>query len=116
MVPREELPLGVELTDQMTPVLELPDTVAEKAYVEPARMLAVGGEMATETVCVAGCVGLVVTLEALPQETRARDTSRSKGVRRNGQSRVRIVCGGERGGKTGRGDRKGAGGEWKRGR
>jgi len=116
MVPREELPLGVELTDQVTPVLELPDTVAEKAYVEPARMLAVGGETATETVCVAGCVGLVVTLEALPQETRVRDTSRSGGVRRNGQGMIRIVWRGERGGETGRADRKGAGRKWKRGR
>jgi hypothetical protein len=72
--------------------------------------LAVVGEMATVSVWVVGCVGMVLTLEALPQATRARDTSRSREVRRNEQSMITIVWSRERGGETGPGDRKRAGG------
>lgn len=48
MVPTADEPPVVELTDQETAVLEVPVTVAEKARLAPARMLAVAGE--TETV------------------------------------------------------------------
>ena len=49
MVPRVELPPGVELTDQVTEVLVVPATEAENVRLEPTRMLAEDGETVTET-------------------------------------------------------------------
>ncbi len=47
MVPSAEEPPGVLLTDQVTAVLEVPETVAEKEAELPTRILAVEGETAT---------------------------------------------------------------------
>jgi hypothetical protein len=49
MLPRVELPPVTLFTDQMTVVLAEPVTVAEKVRLAEARILAVEGEMETET-------------------------------------------------------------------
>ena len=46
-VPIVELPPAVPFTDQVTEVLVVPETVAEKRNEPPARMLAVEGETTT---------------------------------------------------------------------
>ena len=59
MVPRAAEPPGAPLTDQLTEVLELPETVAVNWKVLPERMLAVVGETLTEVEAgVPGLLGL----------------------------------------------------------
>jgi hypothetical protein len=50
IVPRVELPPELSLTNQVTPVFCVPETVAEKLAELSARTLAVCGETATEIV------------------------------------------------------------------
>ena len=86
MVPKLEELLAVELTDQETAVLEVFETVAEKASEAPARMLAVGGKTETETDCGDdGDEGFELVGEELPQELRSRTAAR-----RNTSRRVRF--------------------------
>jgi hypothetical protein len=69
MVPTVAEPPGVELTDHVTAELEVPETLALKLIVEPARRLAEAG--ATLTVTEAGCPGARVFVdEAVAQATR----------------------------------------------
>jgi hypothetical protein len=67
----------MSFTDQVTEVLVVPVTVAEKANDAPARMLAVGG--ATLTEIVAGGGGGFCEEEAVePQPTRISIKARSR--------------------------------------
>jgi hypothetical protein len=109
MVPREELPPEVELTDQVTEVLEEPVTVAEKGRVEPARTLAVVGEMEMVGAGVGPGVGVGWGELEEPQEIRTRarrDTSAKRKSLRSIEDIVGIVSKGRRWGTTGRRDRK----------
>jgi hypothetical protein len=95
MVPRVELPPGVELTDQETLVFEEPETVAEKVKEEPSRMLAVAGETLTEMEARGGAPGggEVGVFEPEVQEERAREIrkqrmeNRRSGVALHGRGR-----------------------------
>jgi hypothetical protein len=109
MVPREELPPEVELTDQVTEVLEEPVTVAVKGRVEPARTLAVVGEMEMVGAGVGPGVGVGWGELEEPQEIRTRarrDTSAKRKSLRSIEDIVGIVSKGRRRGTTGRRDRK----------
>ncbi len=76
MVPRDEEPPEVSLTNQVTEVFCVPVTVAEKAAELPARTLAVCGATATEMV--AGGGGCCVLEEPVaPQAARRKGTRRS---------------------------------------
>ena len=115
MVPRVEVPLATELTDQVTEVLLEPVTVAEKVSVEPARMLAVVG--ATATVTESGGGGLCfcpeeveLLQEASARTSRQTNTNTNRG--RSAEGIVRIVCGGGWGsGNWTVGQKRGRGGE-----
>jgi hypothetical protein len=64
IVPREAFPPATPLTDQVTAVFELPDTVAVKDSKPPARMFADAGETVTETD--AGATGFDGVATVLP--------------------------------------------------
>ncbi|HEY1468439.1 MAG TPA: hypothetical protein VGF61_05305 [Candidatus Acidoferrum sp.] len=75
MVPSAEEPPGVELTDQLTAVLLVPETVAEKDAEPPARTLAVEGETATE---MEGGGVLPVGEAEPPQDAREKEVGCAK--------------------------------------
>ncbi len=89
-MPRVDDPPAVPLILQVTAMFELPETVAVNWNWSPARMLAVDGEMVTETeVGVEGVVGLVgaedgAVAAAQPQVSRAASTGVALGVERMG--------------------------------
>ena len=74
MVPRAVEPPEMELTDQVTGVLEVPETEAEKESEEPARMLAAEGVTVTVMDCGGGNV--VVVREDVPQADRHENSGK----------------------------------------
>src|SRR6185369_13904169 len=84
MVPRAAEPPGAPLTDQLTEVLELPETVAVNWRVLPARMLAVVGETLTEVEAgVPALLGLppelLLPVAAQPRATTAANRAATTG-------------------------------------
>src|SRR5271167_4060070 len=88
MVPREVDPPAESLTDQVTAVFVVPETVAEKEAELPARTLAVEGKTATvmEGVAGGGCVPAEEVVE--PQPTRVKE--RKSSVAQKSEDGVRI--------------------------
>jgi hypothetical protein len=99
MMPSEEEPPGVSLTDQVTAALLVPVTVAENEAELPTRMLAVEGETAIVMEGGGGVCWLPVE-EAEPQAARKKEM-KSNGAQRAGVgARIgRIIFG-----RRGRGD------------
>lgn len=81
IVPAVELPPVTPFTRQVTPVLELPVTVAVNCLVWPVATLAEVGEMVTEI-----CGGAVLLLPA-PLQAERKNPVKAK---RNTQSRRRM--------------------------
>jgi hypothetical protein len=90
MEPSAEEPPGVLLTDQVTAVLLVPETVAEKDTESPARTLAVEGETATE---IEGGGGWVLVVEAAPPQD-AREKERKSSSAGEGARIGRFIFGG----------------------
>jgi hypothetical protein len=76
IVPSEEEPPEVPLTDHVTAGLVVPETLAENEAVLPARTLAEVGEMVTATSGVAGG-GVLPELVAEPQPARVQESKSS---------------------------------------
>ena len=92
MVPRAEEPPAALFTDQVTELLLVPVTVAEKVREAPARIFAVAGATVTATTA-AGAVGIFGEVEEEPDEHAVR---RNAGTRartaRWGQIRAERAC------------------------
>jgi hypothetical protein len=96
MVPSMEEPPAVSLTDQVTAVLEVPETVAENDAELPTRTLAVEGE--TATVMEAGGGGCVLFVEeAEPQAAREKEKRSNVAQRAGVGARIRSPIFGEGG-------------------
>jgi hypothetical protein len=76
IVPSEEEPPEVPLTDHVTAVLVVPETLAENETVLPARTLAEVGETVTATSGVAGG-WVLLELVAEPQPARVQESKSS---------------------------------------
>ena len=108
MVPSAGVPPGVLLTDQVTAVLLVPETVAEKAAELPTRILAVEGETATEMEAVGGG-GVLLVEEAEPQAARKKEKKSNVAQRAGVGARIGslIFGGGERRGNWTEGQNRG---------
>lgn len=95
MVPSAEEPPGVLLTDQVTAVLEVPETVAEKEAELPTRILAVEGETAT---VIAGGGGVCLLPVEEPQAAREKEKKSNVALRAGVGARIGnpIFVGGRR--------------------
>jgi hypothetical protein len=110
MVPMAAEPLGVSLTDQVTAVLEVPETVEEKEAELPTRTLAVEGE--TVTVMEAAGGGCVLPVEeAEPQAAREMERKSNVAQRAGVGARIgsSIFGGGKREGNWTKGQKRGKG-------
>jgi hypothetical protein len=96
MVPSEEEPPGVSLTDQVTAVLVVPETVAEKVAELPTRTLAVEGETA-RVMEGGGGVCVLPVEEAEPQAAREKETKSNVAQRAGVAARIANVIFGGRG-------------------
>ena len=96
IVPSEEEPPGVSLTDQVTAVLVVPETVAENEAELPTRTLAVEGETATEME--GGGGGCVLSEEEVePQAAKEKEMKSNVAQRAGVGARIGNVIFGGRG-------------------
>lgn len=111
MLPRELDPPAELLTDHVTAVLVVPETVAVKEAELPARTLAVEGETATVMEGVAGGCCMLSEEVVEPQPTREKENMRSIAQKRGDGVRIDSLFSKKKERRaTGRRDRRGAGG------